>query len=192
MIKVIQKIQLDKKKIIAGAVILLFLLYIDFAFILKSQFNLWKAINPKIAQLKKDIKKLNDDLAILSTSIKGKQETQETDQRTAEKIIKEEKIPNLLEEISKIANKREVKIMQIKPLSHPPTAKPELTTATTKLFPVSIKLDLLGGYHQLGKFINDLENASVFMEVDTLRISSESTSIMTQQIELTLKTYVKK
>jgi len=192
MIELIEKIQLDKKKIMAGVVILVFLLYIDFTFILKSQFNLWKAINPKIAQLKKDIKKLNDDLAILSTSIKGKQETQETDQRTAEKIIKEEKIPNLLEEISKIANKREVKIMQIKPLSHPPTAKPELTTATTKLFPVSIKLDLLGGYHQLGKFINDLENASVFMEVDTLRISSESTSIMTQQIELTLKTYVKK
>lgn len=192
MIKLIEKIQLDKKKIIAGVVILLFLLYIDFAFILKSQFNLWKSVNPKIAQLKKDIKKLNDDLAILSTSIKGKQETQETDQITAEKIIREEKIPNLLEEISKIANKREVKIMQIKPLSHPPTAKPELTTATTKLFPVSIKLDLLGGYHQLGKFVNDLENAGVFMEVDTLRISSESTSIITQQIELTLKTYVKK
>ncbi|MDP2943653.1 MAG: type 4a pilus biogenesis protein PilO [Candidatus Omnitrophota bacterium] len=192
MIKVIQKIQLDKKKIIAGAIILLIILYIDFTFILKSQFNLWKAINPKIAQLKKDIKKLNDDLAILSTSIKGKQETQETTQRTAEKIIKEEKIPNLLEEISKIANKRDVKIMQIKPLSSPPTAKPELTTAATKLFPVSIKLDLLGGYHQLGKFINDLENASVFMEVENLRISSQTSSIITQQIELTLKTYVKK
>lgn len=192
MIKLIEKIQLDKKKIIAGAIILLLLLYVDFAFILKSQFNLWKSVNPKISQLKKDIKKLNDDLAILSTSIKGKQETQETTQRTAEKIIREEKIPNLLEEISKIANKREVKIMQIKPLSHPPTAKPELTTATTKLFPVSIKLDLLGGYHQLGKFINDLENASVFMEVENLTISSQSTSIMTQQIELTLKTYVKK
>lgn len=176
----------------AGVVILVFLLYIDFTFILKPQFNLWKAINPKIAQLKKDIKKLNDDLAILSVAVKEKQETQETDQRTAEKIIKEEKIPNLLEEISRIANKREVKIMQIKPLSSPPIAKPELTTATAKFFSVSIKLDLLGGYHQLGKFINDLENASVFMEVENLRISSESTSIITQQIELTLKTYVKK
>lgn len=192
MIKVIQKIQLDKKKIIAGAIILLLLLYIDFAFILKSQFNLWKSVDPKIAQLKKDIKKLNDDLAILSVAVKGKQEAQETGQVTAEKIIREEKIPNLLEEISKIANKREVKIMQIKPLSHPPTAKPKLTTATAKFFPVLIKLDLLGGYHHLGRFINDLENASVFMEVENLTISSQTISIMTQQIELTLKTYVKK
>lgn len=191
MIDVIQRIQLDKKKIIVAAIISAFILYIDLSFILKPQFKRLKVISPKIAQLKKDIKKLNNDLDTLVVTGKGKQQTDEGAVKTVEKIIKEEKITKVLEDIAKIANKHQVKIMQMQPL-RPSLAKPASAIPTTKFSPLFITLNISCGYHQLGKFINDVENATVFMEVYELQIRQDSINYLNQQIKLTLKTYVRK
>lgn len=191
MIDIIGKIQFDKKKVILAVIVLVFILYIDFSFILKAQFKMLKVINPKIAQLKKDIKKLNSDLASLKDIGKTKEETQEAAIKIVDTIIKVEKVPKILEDIAKIANKWEVKIMQIRPLK-PSLVKPEPSTPIAKFFPLLITLDITGTYHNIGKFINELENAPVFIAVEELLIKPDQINYLNQKITLTLKTYVKK
>ena len=53
-------------------------------------------------------------------------------------------------------------------------------------------MDLSAGYHQLGKFINELENAQVFVIVQELKIEPQPGNYLKQKAALTLKTYVKK
>jgi len=191
MIELIKKIQTDKKKIVGAVIVLLFIVYIDFAFVLKSQFRMLKVASPKIAQLKKDIKKINSDLSLIQVAGKGKEKDREAAIKIIEKIAREDDVPLILEEISNLANKREIKLIQIKPVKAP-LAKPEVTTATSKLFPLSIVLGISGGYHQFGKFIADLENARYFLAVEELKIMPDPVNYLKQQITLTLKTYVKK
>lgn len=187
----ILKIQLDKRKITLAGIILILVLYIDFTFILKAQFNKLRIIKPKVAQLKKDIEKLNKDLTSLSFTKENEQRMQETVEKTMQKVINESSVPKVLGDIAKVANNYQVKIMQVRPLKSSATKKVLSTAAGAKLTPLSIELEILGGYHQFGKFLNDLENAAVFMQVDRMQIRAEPTSYLSQNINLTLKIYVK-
>jgi Tfp pilus assembly protein PilO len=108
----------------------------------------------------------------------------------AKEIISEGQLPWLLQEISDIANKFEVKITQIKPSQD--VKSQEEIIAPVKLFPLFITLDLSCGYHSLGSFINELENANRFIAIKDMRISRSSSDYLHQSITLVLKTYVKK
>jgi hypothetical protein len=61
-----------------------------------------------------------------------------------------------------------------------------------KLTALLINLDLLADYHNLGKFIQALEDSPVFMEVQELDISTQLPDYMKQKVTLVLKTYVTK
>ena len=184
-----KKFEFDKKKIIAGAVILALSLYLDFNFVLIGRFKRLKVISPKIAELKRDITKLNKDMALVEVKERAAGKAQGTAEKTMEKIISEEKITQILEYISRVANERKVKIMRIVPLRSP--GKPVKGASDTKYSSLLITLEISSGYHQLGRFINDLENADVFLEVDELQIRSDAKYYPEQQVSLALKTYVK-
>ena len=185
-----KKFEFDRKKITAGVVILLLLLYLDVNYVLIGRFKRLKVISPKIAELKRDIVKLNKDLALVEAKEKAAGRVQGSAEKTVERIISEEKITQILEYISQVANLRQVKIMRIIPLRS--SEKPVKTTPETKYSPLLITLEISSGYHQLGRFINDLENADVFLEVDELQIKSDVRYYPQQQASLVLKTYVKK
>ena len=61
-----------------------------------------------------------------------------------------------------------------------------------KFIPYLINLDLICDYHNLGKFINALENSKVFMEVQELKISTKLQDYIKQKINLAIRTYVAK
>ena len=56
---------------------------------------------------------------------------------------------------------------------------------------VIIDMDISCGYHNLGQFVNDLENNEIFLAVDELRITPRQDDYFNQDIGLKLKTYVK-
>ena len=108
--------EFDKKKIIAGAVILVLFLYLDINFVLIGKFKRLKVISPKIVELRRDIAKLNKDTALVEAKEKAAGKAQGTPEKTMERIVSEEKITQILEYISQVANERKVKIMRIVPL----------------------------------------------------------------------------
>ena len=138
------------------------------------------------------IVKLKNDLKALDLGLKNMQALKLQQKNLppvkAKKIIFDSQLASLLNDISKIGNANNVTILQIKPSRD--TQKSG--AAAPKFSPVSISLDLICGYHNLGKFINDLENNQTFISIESLKIEARPEEVLKQRVSLTLKTYVKK
>ncbi|MCX5701949.1 MAG: type 4a pilus biogenesis protein PilO [Candidatus Omnitrophica bacterium] len=184
-------LKLDKKKAILIIFASLVIIYIDSSLIIKMQRKGIKTVQEKVTKLKQEIVTLNKDLAAMydleSKQVDIKSETV----LRAKKIISEGGIPLLLEDISNIANKRNVKIMQVNP-SKESKAKEEVSFGKEKLKSVVITLDLMCDYHGFGGFINDLDNAEQFMAIQEMKIVPNPKDYFQQRVILVLKTYVKK
>lgn len=182
---------LDTKKIFLIALIALFILYMDFSFIFKPQIRGIGIIGPKIIKLDKDISVLNKDLAALQDLQRSGLEVKKQEESSkSKKIIYEEKMPSLLQDLSDMANNNSIKIMQIKPSKD--TKLKEEVIAGVKILPIIITLELSCGYHSLGAFINALENSAQYMAVQEMKITSDPNDYLYQKVNLVLKTYVKK
>ncbi len=190
---------LDKKKLVAillfGAVVV----YVDFNFVIKPQLSGISKSDKKIIQLKKDIDTLSKDLALMEKARKENKVILKT-----RKVISSGQLSSLLENISDLANKYSIRIMQMNSL---PESKPAKTTpvppahvkstakkpeAPAKIDFTLIKLELIGDYHNLGKLLTELYSGEVVFMVKELKIYPDQPDYFQQRINLTLKTYVKK
>lgn len=178
-------IELDEKKIAVLLLTGLLLVYLDAAFIIKSQFRAINKTGAKITKLKKDTVNLRQELTGLS-----KTRPAQGEDIKAKKLISEGQFPSLLERISSLANQYKVKIMQIKP-SKAAAAKDEIVGGKS-FSHTELVLNLSCGYHQLGSFINALENDQIFIAVEGIKILPSMNDYLSQEVNLTLKTYVRK
>ena len=183
-------IQLDKQKKILIVIFCVLIIYVDTAYILKGQIAAVKSTDQKIAKLKTDLVNLQRSLDDMRVA-KGKQgATFKKAAGQSSKILSEGQISGLLQDISGQANKFDIQIGQIRPLREAANAKNAL--AGDKFITILINLDLTCSYHNLGKFINQLESMPVFLSVQELKISTQLPEYMKQNVALVLKTYVTK
>ncbi len=184
----IQNIQLDKQKKILIIIFCVFIVYVEANYILKAQLAGLKSLIPKVTRLENDLKNLNRDLENMrATKAKPVLEAYKAVNRPT-KIITESQVSGLLQDISSAANKFDVKIIQIRPLRE--TGKSAI--AGDKFTPILINLDLICDYHNLGRFINHLENSPVFMGVAELKIAAQVPDYLKQKVSLAIRTYVSK
>lgn len=181
------RLKLDNQKIILIVLVTLLVAYLDYAFIIGMQQKSINLIKPKIEKVKKDIETYNKDSASINTI---KKQQIKTDSKVKQVII-EEQLPTLLEQISNIANKNFMKLMQIKQ-SKDVKSKEDKALQAAKLSPLFISLDLVGSYHNIGAFINDLENADKLLILQEIKIHRDATDPLKQNASLLIKTYVKK
>ena len=183
-------VQLDKQKKILIVIFCVLIIYVDTNYILKSQTAGIKSTDQKIAKLKTDLANLQRSLEDMRVA-KSKQgtSTKKAAVRSA-KILSEGQVSGLLQDISSQANKFDIQIGQIRPVREAANAKNAL--AGDKFITILINLDLTCSYHNLGKFINELESMPVFLSVQELKISTQLPDYMKQNVGLILKTYVTK
>jgi len=184
----LNKLALDNKKIFLIIFIFLIVIYLDFTFVIKIQLGDLRTQEPKIIKLKKDLDALQSGLAKMQDLKNKQRQTSQKLLSKAKKIISGEQIPGVLQDISSTANKNNVNIVQIKPIKE----SKALASQTGKFSTLLIALDLFCDYHSLGKFINDLENAPIFMAVENMKITSQPADYLRQKVNLVLRTYVSK
>ncbi len=183
--------KLDNKKIFFIILVCLFIFYIDFTFFMKLQLQGIRTLTPKIVELKKEINNVAKDLSRLQ-DLERKADKDKT-QMAAPKfkeVICEDKTLLLLQEVSNLANKNKVKIMQIN-TSKDAKIQDEVI-AGERLLPIIITLDLICDYHSLCSFINALENTRYFIELQDMKITRDSHNYILQDVNLILKTYARK
>ncbi|HNX82129.1 MAG TPA: hypothetical protein PKL77_08305 [Candidatus Omnitrophota bacterium] len=187
---------IDKKKMAGILLISAAVLYLDVAYILKFQIDGIAHMGPQIAKVQKDIDTFQKDSANVET-LKKLPPQQLTGPLKNKKFFTPEQIAMVLETLSDVANKNNVKIMQI---SSAPDVKAK---ETTKAKPVKgaaepatqtflIPIELSADYHHLGSFLSDLDYSRIISSVQELRIKADSTDYLKQEIKIILKTYVKK
>lgn len=191
-LKALETLELDNKKIFLILVICIIFLYLDFSFIFKSQLGALKITEPKIAALKRDLGNFKKDMLKMDELKKKQIEPAQKSAEKLKKIISSEQLAGLLQDLSDIANKNDIKIEQIKPSKNSQIPQKDKIAGIDKLQPVLITLDLTGDYHHFGKFLNDIEGAQVFIAVQNMKISSGAGEYFKQKVNLVLRTYVKK
>jgi len=177
----------NKQMLLVVPLCLAIVIYADIISVTRLQLGVLKKITPKIIKLKKDLGSLDKGLLIMQ-DLKDKQK--ETLAKS-KKIIPEDQIDYILQDLSIIAKNDSVKIIQMKPYREP-KGKPEKGAAVPKFTPLSINVDLICDYHHLGKFINDLEMAEILFAVEAAKIMRQQDNYFQQKVNLILKTYVKK
>lgn len=95
-------------------------------------------------------------------------------------------MPQILKELNQLAEQLKIKFISVNPLEGKDTPLPG---EEESLFQLPIKIKLRSGYHQLGIFINQIENLSSFMKVTGFKLSADSRDIWVHQAELTITTY---
>lgn len=143
---------------------------------------------PEISRLNTKILKVEKEWLNLNTL---KEKITQLDRKLDyyEKSLPSEKdIPAVLEYLSNSAKGLDVKIIEIKPIEQSETG----TNENLIYYCVPILLKAECGYHQLGRFINKLENADRFMRISDIRVrtASRAGKNSIHNVELVILTYV--
>lgn len=201
MVPLLNDIVHDKKKLAATIVGLMVFLYVDFAFVIGSQMKGANAIKKKIVTLRKDIDSFKSDSAFVKKTSRPASAP-----IAVKKLPTEREIPSVMQAISAIANENGVRIMQIDASRDVKTSKKGAAQSRPKkgakggqqadtsagLTPVNIRLDIVTGYHNLGNFINGIENAEKLCIIDEMTVNRDASNPLKQNVSLVVKTYVKK
>lgn len=183
-----------QKKNILIALGIAFFLYIDFAYVLRPQVKNLKNISTKLKAAKKDLA----DYKGYGVDTQGLQNNWEAIKKKnvlmEDMVFGDADIPLLLGDISRKADSCGVKILQINPQSissqGKDTIEPSTEIAGFKLQPVGVKIELISGYHQAGKFLSRLEE-NPLIAVSDLKIARDSLDIAKQRTSLILRIYVR-
>jgi len=187
----LDKLKLDNKKIFAIILASLVLIYLDFTFLINLQLKAIRKVTPKITKIKADLDALTKNVGGIDDFKNSQIEVRQKLLAKTKKTISEGEIAWILQDVSELANKNNVKITQMKPVKEP-EAKQGKAPLKPKLSPLLITIDLSCGYHDLGRFINSLENAQTFFAVQGVKITPGQNDYLKQKVNLVLKAYVKK
>lgn len=146
-----------------------------------------KTITPQIKTVKQQLKLIQTDennVSNLKSQIESQSEKLQIYQK---KLPTEEEIPTLLEDLSKLAKDTNVKIIAIKP-KHGQQAPESASSEVYTELPVDIVAK--SGYHQLGSFINKLENSDRFMKIKDIKINASTDDALRHDITLVVSAFV--
>lgn len=165
--------------------LVVFILYLNF--LLKPALAHIGEIRPQLYKLTQDIERAQQ----------WSKERNETERRLKDLRSKmsayqaalstEAEIPSLLEELSAIAGKSKVKIIGIKPKMEQASipAKGKIPYQEIPIF-----IEAACGYHQLGYFISELENAKRLFSVRDVSIKSNPESSRSHDVSLVVSTFL--
>lgn len=90
--------------------------------------------------------------------------------------------PVFLEMLSKLARENGVKIIAMEP-------QKVVDDPTLFFVKIPVLIDAYAGYHELGRFINELEYSQKFMRIDKIKITNADVGQDKQQVFLAVQTF---
>ena len=201
---------LDNKKLLAIGIIGFVLIYADAVYILGSQIKAVNSIASEMERIEGDIR----ELMSLKELKKKEPNLKKEPLPKIKRAINSEFIPLIMQDLSKLATNNGVNISQMKTARdltdapkdakqakqpRPPASKAKVKVKakpgikeTAKFDTVAIMMDLRCSYHQLGKFLSDIERHQTMISIDELKINNDPANIGQQRVELSILLYVTK
>ena len=173
--------------LILSVLVIAIILVAYFYFFLKPQISALRKVLPKVGAVNKDIKEVNkqidsiDEVKARINALKEKVGQYET------RLPTKKEISLILNHLSALASKEDIKIIGIKELD---TIKGEMQEGEQAYSGVPIEIDMKSGYHQLGKFISEIESSDRLMKIDDLEIKSTSENLTEHDVKLIISSFV--
>jgi Tfp pilus assembly protein PilO len=194
--------KLDKKQLIMIGVIVLLVFGLDIGVFLNAQLKSLKNVNLKLSQARKEMVELNKGLEAMKKIQSGRPGAADTLTK-AKNVLAQGQVPSFLEAISTLANDNSIRIARIKSSKdeevvatkakkgQKPAAADSKLPGSGKAGPIKITLEVSGGYHDFGKFLNELENGREFVSLQEMKIVGSPEDQVNQVVMMELRTYAK-
>ncbi len=149
-----------------GILFAVFLL--DYFLLMSPQLSALRKINPEIKDISENIKKAKEDIKKLNTYRADLEEVSKKFAEASLKVKSRNEVSFILEYIAYVASETGVKIDQIMP----DTLGQELLTENNqrKYFDVPIYMEARSSYHNLGRFLNEIERNDISLRIGTFSI----------------------
>jgi len=141
----------------------------------------------EIRDLRQKISLVNDRLNRITQMTKQLNDLRVEVGKYSEGLPAEKEIPNLLKELSSIAKASKVKILSITPTKMKDSKSLKKGAFYKKM---GIVITANSGYHQLGQFINNLEDGKRYMTIKELSIRGNPSTPRSHVVKIVLDTYV--
>jgi len=142
-----------------------------------------------IGKMKSELKSAHSVITGFEKLKNGLKEDSQKVESYEKKLPAEQEIPALLENLSKMAKDSNIKIVSIVPaISYFKDDKPANNGLIYREIPILITAR--SGYHELGHFLSNLENADRFMKVVDINIKANKLSPREHDVELMVCTYI--
>lgn len=106
------------------------------------------------------------------------------------RLPSEEEIPSLLESLSRMAGASNIQIVGITPVTVPGKDVSQMRGKAAAYKEIPITISAKSGYHDLGRFLSDLESADRFMKVVDIDIKANRATPAKHDFELVICTYI--
>lgn len=169
---------MDTKKLALYALLFCGLVYGDAVYLLGGQMKAVTESKNRIASVKAEITAVSRDIALMN---------QQAGNAHTVTLRSEGDIPDLLRYVSGVAAGHSLKLLQITPVK----SREVKAMQSQSYLGFNIKLDLVGGFHNFGGFLGELERGAHPFFADDIKISQGDETVK-QRISVNLKSYVKK
>jgi Tfp pilus assembly protein PilO len=188
--QILEKLKgLDPKQLYAVlAVAILIVLGADIMLIARSQWGGVLALDKTIAQMKADIKTLQDNKARLSQFRTALDDMRLKRKNFDRMVHRNDDVPAVLKAISSLANEYGVKIDQLVPQKQSQDAivKNEDGAYSSLAIFVSVR----SGYHDFGRFMNRMEQERLFWKLEEFSFAADPNDPQKHQVKMTMKILV--
>lgn len=158
----------------------------------------WLFMQPQLVRLadvfarmrstRADLKAAGSDIARIDQFKNNIRAYKEKVDQYEKRLPVETEIPSLLEDLSNMAKSSNIKIVGITPVTKFLGEEKIGKDQIYREMPISINAK--SGYHELGQFLSNLENADRFMKVTGIDIRSNKASPRRHDVELVVSTFI--
>jgi Tfp pilus assembly protein PilO len=169
------------------AVFLLLIMLVDYMLLMRPQIGTLSKLNPEIKVLSDNLKRTKNDIERITQYKDQVQALKKSVEELKTRVRSKQETSFIIEKISRIAHKHNVKIDQIMPNF----LKQEVTLASEDrtYYDLPIMIEARSGYHDFGRFINEVEKEETFLEVRGLTVAAMAGTQL-NAVKLTLNTIV--
>lgn len=183
--KLFQDLRKDKKKRDAAlAIVVAVLVVLYFQFLLRPQLSALGARMGKFGKIGSELSTAKDDIARMPQMKKVVAAYQSKIGRYEKVLPTEEGIPSLLEYLSEMARRSHVRIVGIVPGSRNKIQRDQT------YHEIPIMVTARSGYHQLGAFLQEIENSDRFMKISDIKIRSNAATLNKHDVDMLVLTYI--
>ena len=178
----IEKRDQREQNMLAGLAFVVLLLA-DFFILMRPVIFVFSQTTPQLIAAKQELRNLEDDSKNKKLIDKQWLGVKEKLANSEKQFIAHSEIPSLLENLSKLAQNSQVKIITLKPL--------DASDAGSGFVKIPIRMSAVAATHDLGRFLAFLEGGDSYFKVTDLKIMANASDDHRHTVELTLEAYAK-
>ena len=175
----------QRRYVFIGLLVLVFVL--DFFLLMQPQISMLTKIGPEIDVLKQDIGTVKENSQRINEYKNAAERLRKKVDILNLSVRHKSEVSSILETISTLASKSGVKIDEIKP--DPEQQKVLLDKNNRKYYSMPINIDAESSYHNFGRFLNQLENDVISLQVSSFTMIANGSS-KNHKIKMVLRTIV--